>query len=337
MRQHPMSKSLSDVPLSVLDLSPIPEGGSAGESFANTVALARHTERLGYKRFWLAEHHGMPGIASAATSVLIGHVAGATEKIRVGSGGIMLPNHAPYVIAEQFGTLEALYPGRIDLGLGRAPGTDRATSRVLGRDSGSAEHFPQQVQELIAFLDDPSPDQKVIAVPGAGAKVPVWLLGSSTFSAQLAAYLVLPFAFASHFAPQLLLEALRLYRTNFQPSRFLEKPYAMVGVPVIAAATDEEAKYQLTSAQQQILNLVRGKPSQIPPPVDTMEGRWTIQEAAEVGRFFGEAIVGGPETVSGKLNAFIEKTKADEVIIHSQFFDHRDRMRSYEIVADVRH
>lgn len=329
-------KSLQDIPLSVLDLSPIPEGGSAAESFSNSVELARHVEKLGYKRFWLAEHHGMPGIASAATSVLIGHVAGNTKTIRVGSGGIMLPNHAPYVIAEHFGTLEALYPGRIDLGLGRAPGTDRATSRVLGRESGSAEHFPQQVQELIGFLDDASPDDKVIAVPGAGAKVPVWLLGSSTFSAQLAAYLGLPFAFASHFAPQLLLEALRVYRTNFRPSRFLEKPYAMVGVPVIAADSDEQAKYLMTSAQQQILNLIRHVPSRIPPPVETMEGRWSIQEAAEVGRFFGEAIVGGPETVSEKLDAFIAKTKADEVIVHSQFFDHRDRMRSYEIVMKSR-
>ncbi len=327
-------KSNLDVPLSVLDLSPVPEGGSAAESFANTVELARHAEKLGYRRFWLAEHHGMPGIASAATSVLIGHVAGKTETIRVGSGGIMLPNHAPYVIAEHFGTLEALYPGRIDLGLGRAPGTDRATSKVLGRESGSAEHFPQQVQELIRFLDDASANDRVIAVPGAGAKVPVWLLGSSTFSAQLAAYLGLPFAFASHFAPQLLLEALRVYRTNFQPSRFLEKPYAMVGVPVIAADTDDEAKFLLTSAQQQILNLIRQVPSKIPPPVETMEGRWSLQEAAEVGRFFGEAIVGGPETVAAKLDAFIGKTKANEVIIHSQFFDHGDRMRSYGIVME---
>lgn len=327
-------KSLQDIPLSVLDLSPIPEGGSAAESFGNSVELARHAERLGYKRFWLAEHHGMPGIASAATSVLIGHVAGQTKSIRVGSGGVMLPNHAPYVIAEQFGTLEALYPGRIDLGLGRAPGTDRAVSRVLGRESGSAENFPQQVQELIRYLGDARPDEKVRAVPGEGSKVPVWLLGSSTFSAQLAAYLGLPFAFASHFAPQLLLEALRLYRTNFQPSEHLAAPYAMVGVPVVAADSDDEARHLFTSAQRQILNLIRHVPSRIPPPVATMEGMWSLQESVEVGRFFGEAIVGGPETVGRKLEALVEKTQADELMIHSQFFRHEDRMRSYGIVAN---
>lgn len=328
-----MNSPTAPVPLSVLDLSPVPEGGNAAESFRNSVELARHAESLGYHRYWLAEHHGMPGIASAATSVLIGHIAGKTETIRVGSGGIMLPNHSPYVIAEHFGTLETLYPGRIDLGLGRAPGTDRTIARVLGRESGSAEHFPQQVQELIRYLGDPAPGEKVRAIPGEGTRVPVWLLGSSTFSARLAGMLGLPFAFASHFAPQLLLEALHLYRENFQPSETLAEPYAMVGVPVIAAGTDDEARHLFTSAQQQILQLIKGTPSRIPPPVDTMEGRWSLTEAAEVRRFFGEAIIGGPETVRNGLAALLARTRADELIIHSQFFRHADRMRSYEIAA----
>ncbi len=331
----PMPKSLSDIPLSVLDLSPIVDGGSVAESFRNTVSLARHVEALGYRRFWLAEHHNMPGIASAATSVLIGHVAGQTSTIRVGSGGVMLPNHSPLVIAEQFGTLAELYPGRIDLGLGRAPGTDRATSRALGRESGTAESFPQDVQELIAYLGDPQPGQQVKAVPGMGTKVPVWLLGSSTFSAQLAAYLGLPFAFAAHFAPKLLHEALRLYRANFQPSENWPEPHAMVGVPVIAAGSDDEASFLSTSSQQMILNIIRNQRSTVPPPVETMEGRWTLQEQAEVRQFFGAAIIGGPDTVKSQLEEFVAATQADELIIHSQFHRHEDRLRSYEIVKDV--
>ena len=331
-----MPKSLSDIPLSVLDLSPVIQGGTISESFANSVGLAQHAEKLGYNRFWLAEHHNMPGIASAATSVLIGHVAGQTSKIRVGSGGVMLPNHAPLVIAEHFGTLEALYPGRIDLGLGRAPGTDRVTSRALGRESGSAESFPQNVQELIAYLGDPVEGQPVKAVPGAGAKVPVWLLGSSTFSAQLAAWLGLPFAFAAHFAPKLLHEALRIYRADFRPSAEWPEPYAMVGVPVIAADTDEQAHYLSTSSQQMILNIVRNRRSTVPPPVETMEGRWTLQEQAEVRQFFGAAIIGGPDTVKSQLEEFVAATQADELIIHSQFYGHEDRLRSYEIVSELK-
>ncbi len=330
-----MRKNFQDIPLSVLDLSPIIEGGTAAESFRNSVSLAKHVEKLGYNRFWLAEHHNIPGIASAATSVLIGHVAGKTSRIRVGSGGIMLPNHSSLVIAEQFGTLEALYPGRIDLGLGRAPGTDGATSRALGRDAGAADDFPQQVQELIHYLGDPEPNQRVKAIPGAGAKVPVWLLGSSTFSAQLAAYLGLPFAFASHFAPQLLHEALKIYRAGFQPSEEWPEPHAMVGLPVIAAPTDEEARHLATSAQQQILNLIRHAPTPVPPPVETMEGRWSLAEQNAVRGFFGAAIFGGPETVKRKLEEFVEATQADELIIHSQFYRHEDRLRSYEIVADL--
>jgi luciferase family oxidoreductase group 1 len=329
-----MPKHLSDIPLSVLDLSPIIEGGTIAESFRNSVSLAQHAEALGYNRFWLAEHHNMPGIASAATSVLIGHVAGQTSKIRVGSGGVMLPNHSPLVIAEHFGTLEALYPGRIDLGLGRAPGTDRPTSRALGREPNSADEFPQEVQQLIHYLGDPIAGQVVKAIPGVGSKVPVWLLGSSTFSAQLAAYLGLPFAFAAHFAPKLLHEALRLYRANFQPSEKWPEPYAMVGVPVIAAATDEEARFLSTSSQQQILNIVRNTRAEVPPPVETMEGRWNLQEAAEVKQFFGAAIIGGPQSVGSQLEEFVAATQADELIVHSQFYRHEDRLRSYEIVKN---
>ena len=330
-----MTKRLAEIPLSVLDLSPIIEGGTVAESFQNTVSLAQHAEKLGYNRFWLAEHHNMPGIASAATSVLIGHVAGKTDTIRVGSGGIMLPNHSPLVIAEQFGTLEALYPGRIDLGLGRAPGTDGKTSRALGRDMNAADDFPQQVQQLLHYLADTEMSERIKAIPGAGSHVPVWLLGSSTFSAQLAAYLGLPFAFASHFAPQMLHEALRLYRANFQPSENWPKPHAMVGVPVFAAETDEEAKRLATSAQQQILNLIRHTPSQVPPPVETMAGRWSLAEQMEVQRFFGAAIMGGPASVKSQLEEFVASTQADELIIHAQFYRHEDRLRSYEIVAEA--
>ena len=326
-------KRLVDIPLSVLDLSPIVEGGTVAESFRNSVDLARHVEALGYNRFWLAEHHNIPGIASAATAVLIGHVAAATTSLRIGSGGIMLPNHAPLVIAEQFGTLEALYPGRIDLGLGRAPGTDQTTSRALRRDPSAADDFPDQVQELIALLGAPHPGQRVKAIPGANSKVPVWLLGSSTFSAQLAAFLGLPFAFAAHFAPRLLHQALKIYRENFQPSAAWPEPHAMVGVPVIAAESDEEARFLSTSAQQQILNLIRHAPTPVPPPIATMDGRWSAAEKAAVDDFLGAAIIGGPETVKRKLEDFVAATGADELIIHSGFHRHQDRRRSYEIVA----
>ena len=335
VRSQGMSRRFSEIPLSVLDLSPVVEGSSVADSFRHTVELAQRVEQLGYRRFWLAEHHNMAGIASAATAVLIGHVAGQTSAIRVGSGGVMLPNHAPLVIAEQFGTLEAQYPGRIDLGLGRAPGTDRGTSRALGREPTAADDFPQNVQQLIHYLGDPLEGQQVRAIPGMGSKVPVWLLGSSTFSAQLAALLGLPFAFAAHFAPRLLHEALRLYRSHFQPSEAWPEPYAMVGVPVIAAPTDGEARFLSTSSQQQILNIVRNQRSKVPPPVESMEGRWSDAEAAEVQQFFGAAIIGGPQTVKAKLSEFVEATQADELMIHSQFFRQEDRLRSYQIVADL--
>jgi luciferase family oxidoreductase group 1 len=323
----------ASVPFSVLDLASVREGGSVAESFRNSVELARRVEALGYTRFWLAEHHNMPGIASAATSVLIGHVAGATSTLRVGSGGIMLPNHAPLMIAEQFGTLDALYPGRIDLGLGRAPGSDQATARALGRDAAAGDRFPQLLEDLLLYLAPASPGQRIQAVPGAGARVAVWLLGSSTFSAQLAARLGLPFAFAGQFAPQLLHEALYLYREGFRPSEFLRRPYAVVGLPLIAAETDSQAEHLATSAYQRVLRLVRGQPIFTPPPVESMEGRWSEAEEDHVRRHFGAAIIGGPETVKQKLETFLAETQADELMLASEFYRHEDRLRSYEIVA----
>ncbi len=321
--------------LSVLDLASVREGGTIGESFERTVALARQVEALGFRRFWLAEHHNMPGIASAATSVLIGHVAGATKTLRVGSGGIMLPNHAPLVVAEHFGTLEALYPGRIDLGLGRAPGSDPLAAHALGRNASAGDRFPEQVQQLLRFLGPVEAGQRVQAVPGAGSNVPVWLLGSSTFSAHLAGTLGLPFAFAAQFAPRFLHEALDVYREQFRPSAALDKPYAMVGLPVIAAPTDEEAHYMATSAFQRVLRLRRGQPIYVPPPVETMDGLWNEMERAMVEEHFGAAIIGGPETVGIRLKALQKETGADELMLHSEFYRHEDRLRSYGIVADL--
>ena len=325
------------IPFSILDLSPIVQGGDAAQAFRNTLDLARHAERWGYRRYWLAEHHNMPGIGSSATAVLIGYVAGGTSSIRVGSGGVMLPNHAPLVIAEQFGTLASLYPGRIDLGLGRAPGTDPWTARALRRGLGeTAEQFPRDVVELQSYFRPAAPDQAVRAVPGAGLDVPIWLLGSSLYSAQLAAMLGLPFAFASHFAPDLLMPALEVYRSRFQPSEALDRPYAMVGAPVFAADSDADAQRLFTSAQQQFLNLRRGMPGQLPPPVDSMEGRWSPAEQAMVARALSCAVVGAPETVRAGLAAFIERTGADELMVTAQIFDHAARLRSFEIVAEQR-
>ncbi|QTH44685.1 LLM class flavin-dependent oxidoreductase [Cohnella sp. LGH] len=323
---------------SVLDLASITQGGSASVSFRHTLDLARQAEKWGYRRFWMAEHHGMPGIASSATSVLIGHVAGGTSTIRVGSGGIMLPNHAPLVIAEQFGTLESLYPGRIDLGLGRAPGSDQAVSRVLRREHGGAgEDFPAMLAELRAYFQpDDAPSNGIVrAIPGEGLNVPIWLLGSSGFSAQLAAQLGLPFAFASHFAPDYLMPALELYRENFRPSAVLDKPCAMIGVNVTAADTEQEAKRLATSQQQAFLNMIRGRFAQLPPPVDSMDGLWTPYEEAALTRQFGFAVVGDKEQVRARLKGIIESTGADELIIASQIYDHDARLRSYELVAEV--
>jgi luciferase family oxidoreductase group 1 len=325
------------VPFSVLDLSPIIQGGTVADALHRSRDLARHAERLGYRRFWLAEHHNMPGIASAATAVVIGHVAAGTSTIRVGSGGIMLPNHAPLVIAEQFGTLEALFPGRIDLGLGRAPGTDQPTARALRRGAlNSADTFPQDVQELQAYFHPVVPGQVVQAVPGGGLAVPIWLLGSSLFSAQLAAALGLPFAFASHFAPDHLDQALAIYRHDFQPSAALDKPYAMAAIGVIAADTDAEARRLMTSLQQNFLNLRRGTPGPLPPPVDSMDALWSPGEKAGVEHTFSEAVAGSPETVKRGLAAFLQRTKVDELMVTAAIYDHAARVKSFEIVAGIR-
>jgi luciferase family oxidoreductase group 1 len=325
------------IPFSVLDLSPIIAGGDASLAFRNSLDLAQHAERWGYHRYWLAEHHNMPGIASAATSVVIAHVAGGTRRIRVGSGGIMLPNHAPLVIAEQFGTLEALFPGRIDLGLGRAPGTDQRTAQALRRHLvGSEDSFPQDVLELQAYFRVAAPNQAVRAVPGVGLKVPLWILGSSLFGAQLAAALGLPFAFASHFAPDHLMEALEIYRRQFRPSETLDRPYAMAGLSVVAADSDAEAHRLFTSLQQGWINLRRGQPGPLLPPVESMDGFWSPAEKARVEHGLRMAVVGSPEAVQSGIRAFVEATEVDEIIVTGQIYDHHARLRSFEIVADAR-
>jgi len=329
-------KPLSDIPFSVLDLSPIRVGGTAAESFRNTLDLARHVERLGYHRYWVAEHHSLPGIASAATSVVIGHVAGGTSRIRVGSGGIMLPNHAPLVIAEQFGTLESLFPGRIDLGLGRAPGGDMPAARALRRTlHSSGDTFPQDLQELMAYFRKGGPGNGVHAVPGEGLDVPIWLLGSSDFSARLAAELGLPFAFASHFAPDYLHEALALYRRYFEPSEQLAEPHVMVAANVFAADTDAEGRRLFTSAQQQFLNLIRRTPSLLPAPVESMDRVWLPHERVHVERMTRCSAVGSRETVKRWLEQFAEETGANEMILAGQIYDHTARLHSFEIASEL--
>jgi luciferase family oxidoreductase group 1 len=323
------------IPLSILDLAPIVEGATPAEALRNSLDLARHAERLGYTRYWVAEHHNMRGIASAATSVVIGHLAGGTSKIRVGAGGIMLPNHSPLVIAEQFGTLEALYPGRIDLGLGRAPGTDQLTVRALRRDWSSADEFPQDVLELQALLGAIEPGQKIVAVPGAESHVPLWILGSSLYGAQLAAMLGLPYAFASHFAPDALLPALEAYRSRFKPSAQLAKPYAMAGLHVIAADTDKEAARLFTSAQQQFTNMVRNRRGKLQPPIDDIDTYWTPQEKMQASGMLKYAVVGSPETVRRGVEEFAALTGADELMVVAGIYDHAARKRSYEILAEV--
>ena len=321
---------------SVLDLAPVRANGTIAEAFQNSLDLARHAERWGYTRFWLAEHHNMAGIASAATAILISHVAAGTQSIRVGSGGIMLPNHAPLVIAEQFGTLETLYPGRIDLGIGRAPGTDGITARALRRTlRQTGDDLPELLAELLGYLAPSEPGQMVTAVPGAGTNVPGWLLGSSTFSAQLAARAGLPFAFASHFAPDLLFDAIHLYRREFQSSQYLAKPYVMAGLPLIAAETDEEANRLATSPKQRFLKLIRGEPIYTVPPVESMDGLWTEAERHAVESKLAAAIIGGPETIRTKLQLFQTATEADEIIIATDAYRHSDRLRSFEIVAEA--
>ncbi|WP_017938941.1 LLM class flavin-dependent oxidoreductase [Zestomonas thermotolerans] len=327
---------LADIRISVLDLAPIRDDGSPAEALRNSLALARHAEALGYTRFWVAEHHNMDGIASSATAVLIGYLAAGTSRIRVGAGGVMLPNHSPLVVAEQFGTLETLYPGRIDLGLGRAPGADQYTAHALRRDRlGGPDDFPADVEELQRYLGPRTPDQRVIAMPGSGTRVPLWILGSSLFGAQLAGMKGLPFAFASHFAPRLLHEAIRVYRDHFRPSEVLDRPYLMLGVPLLAADSDARAEYLATSAYQRILALIRGQSLVQRPPVESMEGLWLPHERQAVGDFLGLALVGGPEKVRARLEVLLEQTGADELIFTCDLYDFADRLRAYEILAGL--
>ncbi|QHT59108.1 LLM class flavin-dependent oxidoreductase [Paenibacillus lycopersici] len=325
------------IPLAVLDLAPVVEGGTPAESFRRTLELAQLADRLGYNRYWLAEHHNMAGIASSATSVVIGYVAGGTKRIRVGSGGIMLPNHAPLVIAEQFGTLESMYPGRIDLGLGRAPGSDQTTARALRRDLAThGQDFPELLAELRGYFNPPEDEYRPVrATPGEGLSVPIWLLGSSGFSAKLAGELGLPFSFASHFAPEYLMPAIHLYRSSFRPSPALDKPYVMIGVNIVAADTDEEAKRLATSQQQQFLSLIRGRPGKLKPPVDNMDDLWQPHERDALQSKFQFGVAGSRATVQARLQQIIADTMADELIVTSQIYDHQARLHSYEIIAEA--
>jgi len=323
------------IPLSILDLARIREGSNAKEALDNARDVAAHAERWGYNRIWLAEHHNMAGIASSATSLAIQHVAAGTSTIRVGAGGIMLPNHAPYVIAEQFGTLAQLYPGRIDLGLGRAPGTDQLTLRALRRSPQASDTFPQDVLELQAYFAEAEPGQRIQAIPAAGTNVPLWILGSSNFGAMLAAELGLPYGFASHFAPEMLLPALSIYRNRFKPSEQLPRPYAMVGVNIVVADTDEEAKRLFTTQQMSFTSIFRGARGLSQPPIDDIETYWTEMEKAQVQRMLARAIVGSPATVKAGMQALVEETGADELIIVSDVYEHGKRLRSFELIADL--
>ena len=321
-------------PLSVLDLSPIVEGGNASDAFRNSLDLARHAERWGYKRFWLAEHHNMPGIASAATAVLIGHVGAGTSTIRIGAGGIMLPNHAPLQVAEQFGTLEALFPGRVDLGLGRAPGTDHAAAFALRRTlQSNPDEFPRDVLEVMDFFREADPAQPVRAVPGAGLRVPIWILGSSLFGAQVAAGLGLPFSFASHFAPAMLHDAIRIYRERFTPSEFLDKPYVMLGVNVVAADSDGEARFLASSGRQSFASLRSGRPVPLPPP--SKEWERDPDDRTDPSNQTRVSFVGTPSTIAPQLQAFVDQTQADELIVVSHIYDHAARLRSYQLTASL--
>ena len=323
------------VPLSILDLSPICEGGDAAQSFKNSLSLAQHGEKLGFTRYWLAEHHGMPGIGSAATAVLLSNIGAGTKTIRIGAGGVMLPNHSPLVIAEQFGTLESLYPGRIDLGLGRAPGSDQRTARALRRDlESNSDQFPQDVLELMDYMSK-EPKQPVRAVPGMGLEVPIWILGSSTFGAQLAAHFGLPYAFASHFAPQQMMQAIQIYRETFKSSRQLAKPYVMLGFNMFAADTDVEAQLRASSWQQSFVNLRSGRPGRLPPPVENYRQKVGAAENALLDSVLSCAAVGAPETVRDQTAAFIERTGADELMLTCAMFDHGARLHSYEIAASL--
>jgi luciferase family oxidoreductase group 1 len=328
--------ALAQTRISTLDLAPIRDDGSPAQALGNSLALAQHVERLGFTRFWVAEHHNMDGIASSATAVLLGYLAAGTSRIRLGAGGVMLPNHAPLVIAEQFGTLATLYPGRIDLGLGRAPGADHFTARALRRErSGSAEDFPADVEELQHYLGPRTPQQRVIAMPGSGTNVPIWLLGSSLFSAQLAGAKGLPYAFASHFAPRLMHEAIRVYRNHFKPSAALDQPYVMLGVPLLLADSDEQADYLATSAYQRILALIRGQSLVQRPPLASMDGLWLPHEQEAVASFLGLALIGGPQKVRARLEVLLEQTGADELIFTCDMYDFTDRLHAFELLAEL--
>jgi len=327
------SKSINDISFSVLDLASIVQGGTPGQSFQHSVELAQLTEKLGYKRYWLAEHHNMPGIASSATSIVIGHVAAHTSTIRVGSGGIMLPNHSPLVIAEQFGTLEAMFPGRIDLGLGRAPGTDQQTAHAIrGANYTNGDDFPEQLEQLQAYFQGSGP---VRAIPGEGANIPIWLLGSSGFSARLSAQLGMPFAFASHFSPENTLPALKLYYENFQPSEDYKEPYAIVAVNVIAADSDEEAELLATSIKQSFLNMIRNTPSKLQPPVENLDELMSPYEKAILEKQLSSTIIGSPNNVKNKLQSFLDETKADEIMVSTMVYDHNARLYSHKLVAEI--
>ncbi|MDU6926087.1 luciferase-like monooxygenase [Franconibacter helveticus 513] len=327
----------SVVPFSVLDLAPIPQGSTAQDAFRHSLDLARLAEKRGYHRYWLAEHHNMTGIASAATSVLIGYLAANTQTLRLGSGGVMLPNHAPLVIAEQFGTLNALYPGRIELGLGRAPGSDQRTMMALRRHmSADIDNFPRDVNELVEWFDARDPNPAVRPVPGHGSKIPVWLLGSSLYSAQLAAQMGLPFAFASHFAPDMLLQALHLYRTHFKPSERLEKPYATVCINIVAADSNRDAEFLFTSMQQAFVKLRRGETGQLPPPIESMDSFWSPAEQYGVQQALGMSLVGDKAKVRHGLLSVLRETEADEIMVNGQIFDHDARLHSFDLAMQVR-
>lgn len=330
--------SLAQCKFSILELAPIHDYGTPQLALQHALQLAKHAEQLGYHRFWVAEHHNMSGIASSSTAVLLGYLAANTQSIRLGAGGIMLPNHAPLVVAEQFGTLATLYPDRIELGLGRAPGTDQNTMRALRRGRAETEdQFPQDVLEILSYFDDEKPNQRIVAVPGQGTHVPVYLLGSSLFSAQLAARLGLPYSFASHFAPRMMMQAIELYRENFQPSQYLDKPYVILGVPAIVAKTDQEAEYLATTVQQRILSLLRGKPFKLCPPVETMDGLWTASERMGVANFLAVAKIGSPHTVKTELTEFLAQTQADELIFTCDVYEPQARLESLSLLMDLKH
>jgi len=330
------TKQLQDIPYSVLDLATVVEGQTPADSFRHSLDLARKVEELGYKRYWLAEHHNMPSVASSATSVLIGFIAGGTKTIRVGSGGIMLPNHAPLIVAEQFGTLASLYPGRIDLGLGRAPGTDQLTAMAIrGENMHGAHHFPSDIKRLQQFFSEDNFDSKVRAIPGEGLDIPIWVLGSSTDSARVAAAMGLPYAFASHFAPTYFMEAIKLYRENFQPSKDLSEPYVLACVNVIAADTDREAERLSTSVKRMFMGIVTGKRSLLQPPVDSMDDIWNIYEEQAVNQMLTYSFIGGPEKLKSGVLSFVERTGVNEIMATSHIFDHQARLASYEIFSSV--